>query len=115
MSMPHTFLFLYYQMTSKERKDKFASAVGRKEAGIATTLMHLQIWKPIAQFQSRIERQATRSHITTELVTRESRRSKRENVDNRYNNITYYDRLASFLLYIFGANTVKWMLTTSKR
>jgi hypothetical protein len=54
-----------YQMTSKERKDKCAGAVGRKEAGLTTTLMHLQIRKPIAHFQSRIERQATRSHITT--------------------------------------------------
>jgi hypothetical protein len=75
-------------MTSKqERKDKCANAVGRKEAGLTTTLMHLQNRKPIAQFQSRIERQATRSHITTELVTRGSHRSKRENVDNRYKNI----------------------------
>jgi hypothetical protein len=69
------------------KKNKCASAVCRKEAGLTTTLMHLQIRKPIAQFQSRIERQATRSHITTELVTRESHHSKRENVDNRYNNI----------------------------
>ncbi len=69
------------------KKNKCASAVCRKEAGLTTTLMHLQIRKPIAQFQSRIERQAMRSHITTELVTRESRRSKRENVDNRYKTI----------------------------
>jgi hypothetical protein len=60
------------------RKDKCASAVGRNEAGLTKTLMHLQIWKPIAQFQSRIECQATRSHITTELVIQESRHYYRD-------------------------------------
>jgi hypothetical protein len=75
-------------MTSKERKDKCANAMGRKEVGLATTLMHLkETRKPIVQFQSRIECQAMRSsHITTELVNQERHRSKRDNINNRYNN-----------------------------
>jgi hypothetical protein len=74
-------------MTSKERKDKCARAMGRKEAGLTMALMHLKNLEAYCTVPEQDRTQATRSHITTELVTCESHCSKREKVDKRYKNI----------------------------
>jgi hypothetical protein len=74
-------------VTREERKDprklKFANAVGRRDTDITMTLIHLQTLKPIIEkFHIWKDSPATRSCITAELVTRESRSSSKRNIDD---------------------------------